>query len=70
MLSWRVFQRVLPLNDSDSTAYDAVLLLQVCRGSSFQDHVSHTFSHEIPIQSTDSCYLMTYIFQSSTSVDI
>ena len=45
------------------------LHLEVCMVSFFYDHISHIFSHEILIQSMDSCYLVTCVFQSSTFVD-
>ena len=69
MLSSRVLHRKLPLNTMDSTPYDIVFAFGSLERFVFLKHISHNFSFKIPIQSMDSCYLMTCIFHSLTFVD-
>ena len=57
MPSWKIFHRKLPLNDMDSTPYDVVFAVGVCKGSFSKIIFHNVFSHEIPMQSMDSYYL-------------
>ena len=48
ILSSRVSQRKLTLNDKDSTPYVVVFASGILQRSFFQDHMFHTFFHKNP----------------------